>query len=328
MVGRRRATAGRGEQISARGEGQRIGRIVVLDHDREGDRAANRRAHDGGAARARRRDLDPGEASRPASRILDVPLGGRHELDRALVGLARLVAEGDQAVVDEHDAVDGRARLQRLEHGAREIEAGAHPRQHGDAVAEDASQHVLGIALVGQRDDGVGVGVVDPATRDEAVQQRLDRGSRVGRVEQGVREVVDHRLVGQRAHASQPLDILLPDAREVAPFDGFEVGSAALHAQHVDGFAAEVLFPQLDGGVAAAPHHQRGLRAQQAGGVDAQIQHIAGCILGRVRGRPTALHAPHPSAARAGSQSRALALARSGLHVRWTCSWPVSAAPL
>ena len=55
-----------------------------------------------------------------------------------------------------------------------QVEARALPIDPNNRVAVDFARQLLTIAGCGDGDDGVGVGVIDMAERDEGVQRRID----------------------------------------------------------------------------------------------------------------------------------------------------------
>ena len=59
--------------------------------------------------------------------------------------------------------------------------------------------------------------------------------------------------------------------------DRLEIGAAALHAQHAGSRARGGRARCLHRRVAAAPHDERGLGADQAGGVDEEIETVLPC---------------------------------------------------
>src|SRR5262249_7864576 len=107
---------------------------------------------------------------------------------------------------------------------------------------------------------------------DEAVQEGLDRGPGAAEVDQTVGEIVDHLLVAHVLTIEQAQDVVHAHAGEVLALDRLEIGPAALHAQHRDLAAAVIALDGLDRSVAAAPHDQRSLGADQARGVDEAIE--------------------------------------------------------
>ena len=120
------------------------------------------------------------------------------EPDHALIGLARGLAEGEGAVVQQDHRLAVRLLLEQLRGFPGEREARHDVGDQHDVFAEDLAAERRPVRLVGQRQHGVGVGVVDIAVRQEGVQQGLDRGGGRGRVEQVGPVRGHHVLVGER----------------------------------------------------------------------------------------------------------------------------------
>src|SRR5919106_5276301 len=277
-------------------------RRVVEGHDhaplaREAAAQARKQVERAGAPRGcvQHRHARSAEHRPPAFGLGDGVLGSRDELDRRLVGLPDGGAPGDRAVLREQQRPslgvggDGVGDL------ARDLEARSAVVERDDVLAVDAGQHVGRAVVVRERDDGVGVGVHDRVGVDEAVQQRLDRGARTARFDQPVGEIGDHLLVAHVLPLEERPDVVHADTREVLALNRLEVGAAALDAQHGDLAPAVVALGDLHGRVAAAPDDQRGLGADQAGGVDEKIDAFERCGLGVV---PARSHRAHHTTAR------------------------------
>ena len=82
-------------------------------------------------------------------------------------------------MLQQHQAFDLRILVEDIGHRLGQREAGNGVGHIGDAVAIDLAHHRLAVGLVGQRQHGGGMGVVDEFVRQEGVQQGLDR--RIGR---------------------------------------------------------------------------------------------------------------------------------------------------
>ena len=85
-----------------------------------------------------------------------------------------------------------------------ELEARPLPRQPADRVAEDFLGQLLGVLRCGDRDDRVGMHVVDMGVRHIGVQRRVDRGRARIEVEGAVGQVA-HHLVFVLDAAIEPL---------------------------------------------------------------------------------------------------------------------------
>jgi hypothetical protein len=138
---------------------------------RLGQRAAHQRSD---LARvARRHDRPRVEWATGSELLQDVLLGAVHQLDVPLVAGARVGAEAEQAVLLQHQPLDLGRLLEDLGRALREQEARHDVRDPGDALAVELADAPLPVRLVGQRQDGVGVGVIDEARWKKGMQQRL-----------------------------------------------------------------------------------------------------------------------------------------------------------
>ncbi len=160
-------------------------------------------------------------------------------------------------------------------------------------VAEDLAEDRLGLRLVGQGEDGGGVGVVDELVGDEGVQQRLHRRVRGGGIQQQLALGRDHVLVREALQGAQLHQGLQAHGRMAGRLDLAKVPARALDAEHLDILAEHVASPRLHRGVAAAVQHQPRVPAEQPGGVGAQGQVFADALAGvAFDGRKGVLVAP------------------------------------
>jgi hypothetical protein len=315
MIGRHRAllavagdllAADIGEDpgIGAELEDEALCRLATAVLGRQRDQSAQDRRDIG-----RRRDL-PGQrhAGKDLARRLGQPLlGQRHQVDHAHIGLFRRGAHREDAVLQQDQPLDIGILPRDFVGFLGECEAWHHVGHQGGALAVDVGRERLAIGLVGQRQHGVGMGVVDELVRQEGVQQRLDR--RVGRL--AVQKVaaldVDHVLVGKRLQPDQLAQRFEPHRRQAGRLDRAHVPATALDAQHLDWRAGDVRHLGLHRGIAAAMQHQPRLAAQEPRRVHAQRQILAnalGSMLGnrglgvavgpQILHRCSLQHSPHP----------------------------------
>ncbi len=223
-------------------------------------------------------------AARAPGAALQGFLGFRDQLDHAVVGFARRVAPGDDAVLQPDHGSRLRLRLAGLRRAPREFDAGPQVGQHGDVVAQRLADPRLAVFLVGERQHGVGVRVIDEATRQEGVHRRLDGGAGGVRVAQAAAQRIENGLVVERLERAQAAQALEVQAHVSLGRDAVEVLARGLHEERVHGLAPARGAAVLDRRVAAAVQHQGGLGADQAAAVGALRQRAA--ALGRV-----ALHA-------------------------------------
>ncbi len=278
VVGRGRSDLGDARRVDRRDEVGDLGRVVERHHD--ATIAAEQAAEPGRhrqrrrAARRRLRNGHPRSAEEPPAPLPlgDRRLGASDQIDRRLVGLAHRGAPRDRAVALEQERFRVRPLADRVGHVARDAEPGATVREREHVLAVHAVDHVGRPIVVGQRHDRVGVGVDDRGRREEAVQERLDRGPDAAGLLERVAEVAHHLLVAHVVACEERADIVHAHAREILALDRLEVGAGALDPEHADLAAAMIVLTRLDRRVAAAPDHQRGFGADQAGRVDEEVE--------------------------------------------------------
>ena len=150
VIGRRRALLR--QLLHVRALRERPELVALLDFQYTGNRPARRSLAAGSRSpRAWRSWASP--RGMPGLSLLQVLLRHGDELDHALVGLARLGAEGDDAVRDEHHADRSRARLARelAREERRELESRHRVRDDGNALAVDLADALLAVGRVGHR---------------------------------------------------------------------------------------------------------------------------------------------------------------------------------
>ena len=205
-------------RIAARGK---IGRVlgVAEIEDRgtgaEGQDHPLRAAFESGrlrqAAAQERHDIGGrGEAlrlrrlgERPRPPLHEPALGAIDEFDHRLVALPRVVGPGEDPMLHQDHAGRAGRRRERLGAGLGQVEAGHHIG-NDDAVGEDLGDQRLADRLVGQRDDGVGMGVIDVLGWDQRMQDRFDRRVGRGRIHQQAALLAHHLDVRQRVLSIAP----------------------------------------------------------------------------------------------------------------------------
>ena len=201
-------------------------------------------------------------------------LGFGYQVNVAVVGLPGVIAPGEEAVIDQHHAVQVGRFLDRQAHQLGQLEAGAQVLHDADVVAIDPAQDGVGVLVVGQAHHRVGVGVGDAVEGQEGVEQGFDGGpGRVG-VEDAAVKVVHHVLVGHFAALKDGEHPFQFQAGELPTLHGLEVGTGTLDAHDFYVPAQEVLFGDLDGGVAAAPDHQGRVGADEPAHVHQLVQFV------------------------------------------------------
>jgi hypothetical protein len=113
------------------------------------------RRRDGDIVRRRRGGKNAVGAAR------DARLGASHQRDHALIGLARARPEAENAVLLEHQPLDLGIGLEHLRRLLGEGEAGHDVGHARHPPAKHLGADGLAVGLVGEREHGVGVGMVD-----------------------------------------------------------------------------------------------------------------------------------------------------------------------
>jgi hypothetical protein len=266
-----------GETLGRTAEAQDLplgdaGRAVVGD----GGEAAQDRRHLGDRRRRRRQRRD-GEEIAPAAG--EPRLGEAHHLDHALIGLARIIAEGEDAVLQQDEAFDAGRLLVDLRRRFGQREARHDVGNEGHAPVIDLAAERLALRLVGQRQHRGRMRVIDEFLRQEGVQQRLDRGIGRGAVEEIGALRIHHVLVAEPLEPAQAPERREPHRRQAGRLDIAHVPARALDAEHLDLVAEKVAHRRLDRAVAAAMEDETGIAAQETGGVDAQRQIVRDALL-------------------------------------------------
>ncbi len=239
-------------------------------------------AHDRRDFRERHRGLRQlrGRKHRAAA-ALERGFGERNHFDHALIGLARGLREGEDAVLVQDQADRTRRRRECPRRLLGETEARHDVGHDAHAAVIKFGGPGLAVGLVDQAQHGGGMGVIDEALGNEGMQQRFDR--RVGRhrVEQIGALRPHHLLVRHGIALEQHAQLGEPHRRQPGRLDHGHVGARALDAEHIDLAPHQVGQPQFHRRVAAAVQHETGIAAEQARGVDPQrevARHPPGAI--------------------------------------------------
>ena len=186
-------------------------------------------------------------ALEPVNRLVD-------HRDRRLVAFLGRVTPGEETMALENDALGVGILLAELLQPHAELETRPLPRQPADGVAEDLFCDRPGILGGGDRDDGVGMHMVDAGLGHESMQRRVDRGR--ARIEvEGAMGQIAHHLVLVLDAAIKPFQgaqLVHVERGEAVELDRGAVAARSLHPQHLDVLPAQrVLLPDLGRGVAA-----------------------------------------------------------------------------
>ncbi len=119
------------------------------------------------------------------------------EFDHPAIGLFRRRAHGEDAVLEQHQTFHIRVAVEHIGHRFGQGEAGDGVGHIRHPVAEHLARHRLAVRLVGERQHGGGMGVIDEFVRQEGVQQSLDRGIGRGGIQQIDALEIHHVLVRQ-----------------------------------------------------------------------------------------------------------------------------------
>ncbi len=278
VVGRGRAASGQRAEVPAGDERARPLSVAEREHrSRLLGEAAGLREHTAERRQERRRERARGRLNQMDARRVGavgrVALRAGHGSDHALVARLRGLAEREDAVSVEHHHRRGLplgdGRVPRLLARASEPEAWHHVRHPHEPAREHLAAHALGLGLIDQREDRVGVCVIDELGGQDRVEQRLDARGRGAGVEEREAKSVDHGLIGEGGKARERAEGVEPARGVPRGLDRREVPAGALHAQDVDGLPEERDRARLHRGVAAAVQHQARLPAEEARGVRA-----------------------------------------------------------
>ena len=229
--------------------------------------------------------------------------GERHHLDHALVGFARGVAEGDDAVLAQDQPVAGLGALEDFDRLFRQAEARHHIGHEGEPPPEHLGAFFLAVRLVDHAEHRGGVGVVDEFVRQERVQHHLDRRIGRRRIDQIGALDADELVVVDGVERAQFAHRVKPHGGKPVRVDRRHVGAGGFDAQHLDVLAEAVAHARLQRGVAAAVQHELRVAAEQPRRVDAQRQ-----IAAMSRSMPD--FAPSATSASASRSTQPLFMAR------------------
>ena len=206
-----------------------------------------------------------------------------HREGQLIAGLV-VVGPGDETMLAHHDGLDGRLLAGDFLHGEAELEARAHPLHVGHLAGEDLLGQRFAVLRSGDRDDGVGVHVVDMLAGKEAVERGVDgRGARI-QVEGGVVVHADHVVFGLGLEALvgaggvgllQADELVLIEGGEVIAVAGAEVAAGTFDPEHLGvGAGQGILLDDLGGGVAAAGVRDALVGSELIGAIDQTADRI------------------------------------------------------
>ncbi len=299
VVGAGRAERREARHLGPRQEVQHDVLVVVVAHHRRvgGGDAAQDRCQLGGAAgtgglRQRLPPVDLGAERLRAAVLGDERLGAADHVEAATLALLARVAPRGQSVAAEHAADRLRVRRLQLGHVEAELEAGPAPVDPQHLVAEALPGQLRAVDGRRQRDDRVGVQVVDVLAADERVHGRVDAGRRAAAAEQAVVEQRHHLVLVLDAavDADEALDAAQVERREARLGERAEVAAGSLDVHHARGVAGGgIERVDLGGGVAARVVGVPAVAAEPVAAVEQLGDRPGGTDVGGA-------HEPHPDA--------------------------------
>ena len=120
-----------------------------------------------------------------------------HQRDHALIGLLRIGAKTEDAVLDQHQPFDRGIGVERFRCGFRQAKARHHVRHVSYPLAVNLAAQRFAVGLVGEREHRGRMGVVDEFMRNEGMQQRFHGRIGRGRIDQIGALQAHHLFVGK-----------------------------------------------------------------------------------------------------------------------------------
>ena len=199
MVGTRGADCGEPLECAAAGELERFGVVGEMADPRPAHQPAQERHHPGGGGAT----LVGGEGGvrfstkcRSACEALIEVCGGIGDEGNAVVvtGL-RAVAPADDAMAREHHAAQAGMGGDIIAQLQAEVEPRPLPRQPADRAAPDLARRRFAAGRRRQRNDRIGVNVVDMSEGKVGMERGVDRGCAGVKVEGAMGEIGDHLVL-------------------------------------------------------------------------------------------------------------------------------------
>ena len=223
-----------------------------------------------------KRLANPGTERVAAGGALDRPRCSRDRLHRRSVGLGAGLPPRHEPVLCKQDEPGRRVLPDCCGDQLREREPGTDIVDPDGLVAEGFLGDAPAAGRGGQGDDRVRVRVIDVRRRDERVEERLDRRSRLRRIHTRAQEVVDHLGVRHSVALLERHEVVEPEPREALTFDRCQIAAAALHAEHPRRAARVVDLVELRRGVAATPVGDAPVGAQEVRPVHELVEPVEG----------------------------------------------------
>ena len=150
-----------------------------------------------------------------------------------------------------------------------------HVRHPDEPRAEHFAADALAVGLVGEREDGVGVRVIDIARWQVGVEERLDAGGRRAGVEEVRAELVHHVLVAHGSERAVGEEGREADGGVSRRLDGGEVPARPLDEEDLDDPPEKVRRLRLDRRIAAAVDDERRVCSEEPRRVRAERERFS-----------------------------------------------------
>jgi hypothetical protein len=207
--------------------------------------------------------------------------------DRHLVAVARVVREGEQAVVRRHHSVDVSELTDDTGELLRQHEPGHHIGQHEHPLAKNICEPLLPVGQVRHGHDRIGVGVIDERVRNEPMNNGLDRGI-VGRwVEARPQQLGHHVSVTEHFELGETSDRLALHSGEPLDAHRCQVEAAGFDEDATMVFAESIGRGGLDRRIAASVQDEGAVPSNEARAVCTDVKGVPGGGVGVI---PLALH--------------------------------------
>src|SRR5271166_3152238 len=102
--------------------------------------------------------------------------GAANRFDRVLIAGFRGVAPGDEAVAGQYDAANVRIGMDRVAQAQAQVEAGPLPWQPSELAAEDFARESFAVARRRDRDNRIGMDMINMRERQERMKRSIDAG--------------------------------------------------------------------------------------------------------------------------------------------------------
>ena len=167
----------------------------------------------------------------------------------------RIVIPGEKAVAFENDALGGRVFKAEFFQPQAQFIARTLPGQPADLATEDLLRQLLRIGGSRNRDDRVGMHVIDMLLRHIGMQRRVDGGGAGVEVEGAMRQIADHLVFECDAaiDALQRAQLVHIKSGKTVHLDRADIAARTLDPENLDQLARQrVLLHHLGRGIAAA----------------------------------------------------------------------------